>query len=305
MEIVVLGSLNMDLVTNVPTLPRVGETVSGTSFRTTPGGKGANQAVAAKRLGASVSMIGQVGDDIYGTELLKSLRSEGVSVENVSVSHGIHTGVALIGVEDSGLNSITAVYGANMAESAAYEKSIRQAVGDADVLLIQNEIPHRYNVIAAEEAREKDLVIIWDPAPVREGAVDLASIATLITPNEHEIVPFIDENEIIVADIESAFELSLKISKSFSAIPIITLGEMGAVVVDKGETHAEQARSVVAVDSVGAGDAFSGALAVGISEGMTLTEAVRFASFAGSICVQRRGAQVSMPIREEVDALLL
>ena len=233
------------------------------------------------------------------------MRSEGVSVENVSVSHGTHTGVALIGVEDSGLNSITAVYGANMAESAAYEKSIRQAVGDADVLLIQNEIPHRYNVIAAEEAREKDLVIIWDPAPVREGAVDLASIATLITPNEHEIVPFIDENEIIVADIESAFELSLKISKSFSAIPIITLGEMGAVFVDKGETHAEQARSVVAVDSVGAGDAFSGALAVGISEGMTLTEAVRFASFAGSICVQRRGAQVSMPIREEVDALLL
>ena len=305
MKIVVLGSLNMDLVTNVPTLPRVGETVSGTSFRTTPGGKGANQAVAAKRLGASVSMIGQVGDDIYGTELLKSLRSEGVSVENVSVSHGIHTGVALIGVEDSGLNSITAVYGANMAESAAYEESIRQSVSDADVLLLQNEIPHRYNVIAAEEARENDSVIIWDPAPVREGAVDLASIATLITPNEHEIVPFIDESEITVADIESAFELSLKINKSFSAIPIITLGEMGAVFVDKGETHVQEARSVVAVDSVGAGDAFSGALAVGISEGMTLPEAVRFASLTGSICVQRRGAQVSMPTREEVDALLL
>ncbi len=304
MEIAVLGSLNMDLVTHVPTLPRVGETVAGSSFETTPGGKGANQAVAAKRLGASVSMIGQVGDDIYGTELLKFLRAEEVSVENVSISHGTHTGVALIGVEDSGLNSIIAVYGANMDESAAYEESIRQGVVGADVLLLQNEIPHRYNLIAAEVARKNDSVVIWDPAPVKGDAVDLAHIATFITPNEHEIVPFIDESEVMVDDIQSVFDLSVRINETFSASPVITLGEKGVVFVAEGETHMQPARSVVSVDTVAAGDAFSGALAVGIGEGMTLSEAVRFASVAGSICVERRGAQVSMPMREEVDALL-
>ena len=212
MEIAVLGSLNMDLVTNVPTLPRIGETVAGSSFENTPGGKGANQAVAAKRLGASVSMIGQVGDDIYGMELLNYLRAEGISVENVSISHSTHTGVALIGVEDSGLNSIIAVYGANMDESAAYEESIRQAVVGADVLLLQNEIPYRYNVIAAEMARKNNSVVIWDPAPVRNDSVDLAHIATFITPNEHEIVPFIDESEVIVDDIQSVFDISLRIN---------------------------------------------------------------------------------------------
>ena len=305
MEIAVLGSLNMDLVTNVPTLPKIGETVAGSSFENTPGGKGANQAVAAKRLGASVSMIGQVGDDIYGMELLNYLRTEGISVENVSISHSTHTGVALIGVEDSGLNSIIAVYGANMDESAAYEESIRQAVVGADVLLLQNEIPYRYNVIAAEMARKNNSVVIWDPAPVRGDAVDLAHIATFITPNEHEIVPFIDESEVIVDDIQSVFDISLRINETFSASPIITLGEKGVVFVDEGVPLLQRARSVVSVDSVAAGDAFSGALAVGIGEGMTLPEAVRFACVAGSICVQRRGAQVSMPTREEVDSLLL
>lgn len=305
MEIAVLGSLNMDLVTNVPTLPRIGETVAGSSFENTPGGKGANQAVAAKRLGASVSMIGQVGDDIYGMELLNYLRAEGISVENVSISQSTHTGVALIGVEDSGLNSIIAVYGANMDESAAYEESIRQAVVGADVLLLQNEIPYRYNVIAAEMARKNNSVVIWDPAPVRGDAVDLAHIATFITPNEHEIVPFIDESEVIVDDIQSVFDISLRINETFSASPIITLGEKGVVFVDEGVPLLQRARSVVSVDSVAAGDAFSGALAVGIGEGMTLPEAVRFACVAGSICVQRRGAQVSMPTREEVDSLLL
>ena len=305
MEIAVLGSLNMDLVTNVPTLPRIGETVAGSSFENTPGGKGANQAVAAKRLGASVSMIGQVGDDIYGMELLNYLRAEGISVENVSISHSTHTGVALIGVEDSGLNSIIAVYGANMDESAAYEESIRQAVVGADVLLLQNEIPYRYNVIAAEMARKNNSVVIWDPAPVRGDAVDLAHIATFITPNEHEIVPFIDESEVIVDDIQSVFDISLRINETFSASPIITLGEKGVVFVDEGVPQLQRARSVVSVDSVAAGDAFSGALAVGIGEGMTPPEAVGFACVAGSICVQRRGAQVSMPTREEVDSLLL
>ena len=283
MEIAVLGSLNMDLVTNVPTLPRIGETVAGSSFENTPGGKGANQAVAAKRLGASVSMIGQVGDDIYGMELLNYLRAEGISVENVSISHSTHTGVALIGVEDSGLNSIIAVYGANMDESAAYEESIRQAVVGADVLLLQNEIPYRYNVIAAEMARKNNSVVIWDPAPVRGDAVDLAHIATFITPNEHEIVPFIDESEVILDDIQSVFDISLRINETFSASPIITLGEKGVVFVDEGVPQLQRARSVVSVDSVAAGDAFNGALAVALAEGQDVSNAVKTASAAGAV----------------------
>ena len=199
-------------------------------------------------------MIGQVGDDIYGMELLNYLRAEGISVENVSISHSTHTGVALIGVEDSGLNSIVAVYGANMDESAAYEESIRQAVVGADVLLLQNEIPYRYNVIAAEMARKNNSVVIWDPAPVRGDAVDLAHIATFITPNEHEIVPFIDESEVIVDDIQSVFDISLRINETFSASPVITLGEKGVVFVDQGVPQLQRARSVVSVDSVAAGE---------------------------------------------------
>ena len=305
MDITVLGSLNMDLVTRVQTLPKVGETVPGISFETTPGGKGANQAVAARRLGASVSMVGQVGDDIYGVELLKSLRSEDVSVENILTSEGMQTGVAVIGIEDSGLNSITAVYGANMVETPAFEESLRQSVVGADVLLLQNEIPHRYNLIAAKLAKESNTVVIWDPAPANEQSIELADIVTFITPNEHELAPFIGDFDVDVDNVELILNMVSRLDDSFSATPVITLGEKGVAFVDKGEPKLHKAAPVDVVDTVAAGDAFTGALAVGISEGLELSEAIRFANLAGSICVQRHGAQIAMPTRSEVDEQLL
>ena len=305
MYITVLGSLNMDLVTRVQTLPKVGETVSGISFETTPGGKGANQAVAARRLGASVSMVGQVGDDIYGVELLKSLRSEDVSVENILSSEGMQTGVAVIGIEDSGLNSITAVYGVNMVETPAFEESLRQSVIGADVLLLQNEIPHRYNLIAAKLAKESNTVVIWDPAPANEQSIELADIVTFITPNEHELAPFIGDFDVDVDIVELILNMVSRLDDSFSATPVITLGEKGVAFVDKGKPKLHKAAPVDVVDTVAAGDAFTGALAVGISEGLELSEAIRFANLAGSICVQRHGAQIAMPTRSEVDEQLL
>lgn len=290
----VFGSVNMDLVAYVPTAPKLGETVTGRSFRTIPGGKGANQAIAASRAGADVAFLGAVGDDSFGVVLRATLVESGVDVSVLRQAQG-SSGIAHIVVEDSGGNSIIVVPGANGTVTGPSEDDLELIAGSSAVLL-QLELPMEAVVSAAKAAKAAGAPVILTPAPAQPLPDELLDAVTLIVPNEHEAAAITG-----VEDPAKALDALLE------RVPeaVITLGSEGALYGSRdGVRLPVPAVRVQAVDTTAAGDTFVGALAVARAEGLSPEEALRFASVAASISVQREGASTSMPTRAEIDAAL-
>ncbi|CAL9392629.1 ribokinase [Streptomyces sp. enrichment culture] len=292
-RITVLGSTNMDLVTYVPRAPRLGETVTGREFRTVPGGKGANQAVAAARAGARVSMIGAVGSDDFGTRLRDALNESGVDTSLLRTAGG-PSGTAHIVVDDEGANAIVVVPGAN-ASVTGITPHDEARIAASDALLLQLELPLDAVRAGAEAARRHGVRTVLTPAPAQPLPRELLALVDLLVPNEHEAATLAG-----VADPRAAAEELLR------DVPevVVTLGAAGCLYVARGaDPVTVPARRVRAVDTTAAGDTFTGALAVALGEGRPVPDALAWASAAASLSVGRAGASSSMPHRAEIDAL--
>ncbi len=300
-SVTVVGSLNMDLVVRSPRIPQPGETIIGTDFHTVPGGKGANQAVAAARLGVQVSMVGRVGRDVYADALLDNLEAAGVDHTFVAQDPEAATGVALIVVDDAGQNSIVVASGANMRLSPADVDAAESAIADADVLVLQLESPLETVIHAAQVARAHDITVVLNPAPARTVPASLLSMVDVLVPNESETMLLTDMPVGDLAEIEAAAAV---LQAEGRGTVILTLGERGALLARKGDVRLVPAFKVAPVDTTAAGDAFVAGFAVAFSEGRPLTEAVRWGNAAGALATTRLGAQSSLPFRQEVETLL-
>lgn len=300
-KIVVLGSINMDLVAIAPSLPAPGETVMGSEFATLPGGKGANQAVAAARLGADVRMIGRVGDDVFGPTLLESLHATGVDASDIVTTPGTSSGIAVILLDEGRENYIVGIYGANMACNEVQVEAASRALDGADALLLQMEIPLEISLQTARIAQEKGVRVIYDPAPPSMIPPQAYTAFDIIAPNQSEAEVL---TGITVTDIASAQEAAKVLRSRGAPTAIVKLGEDGVVYAFSDCTGHVPAFQVEAVDTVAAGDGFAGALAVALAEGCSFEDALRFANAAGGLVVTKRGAQDAMPDRAEVERLL-
>jgi len=298
--VVVFGSINMDLVVRTPRLPTPGETLTGHTFFTAPGGKGANQAVACARLGAPTRMVGRVGDDLFGEQLRASLRSFGVQDDGVLTTPG-PSGVALIAVDDTAENTIVIVPGANGAVSIADIPRLERALDGARALLLQLEVPIETVVAAARAAHTRGVTVILDPAPALPLPDELYALADIITPNEHEAATL---TGIAVRDDQGAIAAARALIARGARRVALKLGARGALTADAEGEQFWSPFTVTPVDTVAAGDAFNGGLAVALSEGRSFDEAIRWGLAAGALSVTRHGAQPSMPERNEVLTLL-
>lgn len=294
--IVVVGSINMDLVARTPRIPRAGETLIGTGFETTPGGKGANQAVAVARLGFPVAMLGMVGEDVFGHALIDNLTGTGVDTGMVNRANG-PSGVAQIQVAHGGENSIVVIPGANGKVNPAYIDAHEQAIRSAGMVLCQLELPMETVIRTLRLCADAGVPVMLDPAPAAPLPDFIWPQMAWLTPNETEAAFYLGEQ---LAPEDGAENL---LAKGARAV-VLKRGSDGAYVAVDGKTHWVPAFKVEAIDSVGAGDCFNGAFAVALLEGREPIEAARFASAAAAISVTRPGAQASMPTRSEVEELL-
>ena len=300
--IVVFGSLNVDFVVTAEKRPAPGETVAGLSFRVHPGGKGANQAVAAARAGGTVTMIGRVGDDGISDVLARSLSESGVRLDLITITHGATTGCAFITVDRTGENSIIVVPGANGMVSIDDAQRLRGPLAEAFALLVQLEVPFEPVARAMEMAREMGVLVMLDPAPAPDPEHPIPGealkLVDVIMPNRHEASVLTGRN---VMDVASAELAALDLLASGVKRAVVKLGERGVVCAENGKTLPVPGFPVRAVDTTAAGDTFAGALAVALGEGLSLADACRFANAASAISVTREGAQPSMPWRAEID----
>jgi ribokinase len=295
--IVVIGSINMDLVARTPRIPLAGQTLTGTDFATTPGGKGANQAVAAARLGAHVQMIGAVGNDVFGEALLSNLASASVDTRAVARVPG-PSGVAQIQVADNGQNSIVVVPGANGAVTSELIRQHTKLIQAAGIVLLQLEIPLDTVLAACELCSAAQVPVILDPAPAGSLPETIWPELAWFTPNETELGLYSGNG----FPPETAAKQLL--ARGVHGVALKRGAEGVYIAASTGESVWIPAFHVEAIDTVGAGDCFNGAFAVSLLEGSSPTDAARFASAAAAISVTRRGAQASMPTRAEVDAFL-
>ena len=300
-RIAVLGSINQDLVIRCGVLPRPGETVLAVSSSEVSGGKGANQAVAAARLGGDVRMIGRVGDDLFGERLCQGLLAENLDISLVWRTADCASGMAVVAVEDSGENSILVVPGANGRVTAIDVANVAEFIGASDILLLQLEIPLPAVAAAIEIANRNGVRTILNPAPASEQLPAEMFNVDLLCPNLAEAEVLIGQP---IRSRQEALEAARQLTRRGAREVVITLGNQGAVVSDGQQTEWFPPFMVQAQDTTAAGDAFAGALAVRCGEGATLREAVRFASAAGAITVTRPGAQPALPTRNEVEAML-
>ena len=299
--VVVLGGINMDLVTYSDRFPGAGETIAGNQFLTYAGGKGANQAVAAARMGARTAMVGRVGGDIFGPQLVDGLRAEGIDASWVSVAPGESSGIASISVDRTGQNRIIQVLGANSTCGGEQSSAVASALLGANTLMLQLEVPVEVSLSAAREARAQGKTVILDPGPVRNIPASMFHFANIITPNETEAEAIVGFQ---VSNRDTAARAAEALMSRGAETAVVKLGAQGAYYASAGTSGFQSAFSVRAVDTVAAGDAFNGALAVCLAEGSPLEEAVRVACAAGALAVTTTGAQDSMPTRAAVDALL-
>ena len=294
--VVVVGSINMDLVARTPRIALAGETLTGTGFETTPGGKGANQAVAVARLGYPVAMVGMVGEDVFGQALLDNLANAGVDTAAVARVSG-PSGVAQIQVAESGQNSIIVVPGANGRVEPAYIYQHERLIRSAGMVLCQLELPIETVASTLELCAAANVPVMFDPAPAAPLPESAWAQIAWFTPNETEAALYVDKD---LAIEETAKHL---LAKGLKGV-VLKRGSEGAYVsVAGGKDAWVPAFAVKAIDTVGAGDCFNGAFAVALLEGR-IHGAARFASAAAAISVTRRGAQASMPSRSEVDEFL-
>jgi ribokinase len=298
-DIVVVGSLNADLVTRIERFPGPGETVAGRDFQVHPGGKGANQAVAAARLRGRVHMVGRTGRDAHGDLLIESLRRSGVDVEPVVRDESAPTGLALITIDASGENQIVIVSGANGRLDPGDVRANEALIASAAVVMLQLEVPLPTVEAAARIARQGGATVILDPAPARVLGPGILENVDYLTPNRTELAVL--TRRATAEGIEAA---ARELSQGGRRRVVVKLGAEGALFVDGESRTSWPAMAVERVDTTGAGDAFNAGLAVALAEGRPLGEAARLAAAAGALCVTRAGAQPSMPTREEVEAAL-
>lgn len=301
MSIIVFGSINMDLVVHAPHLPKPGETLSGTTFHTTPGGKGANQAVACARLGAITHMVGRVGGDGFGNELIMNLSAYGVDINGIGIDQDTPSGVALIEIDAKGENSIIVVPGANGIVGDRDLNHLSKILPHAKVLLLQLEIPLKSVIKAAEMASAQGVTVILDPAPAQALPEELFRLVDIITPNTTEASVLTGRFIETPSDAHQAAQDLLE--RGVNNV-IIKMGAQGAYLENKAGRWIYPAFPVKAIDTVAAGDAFNGGLAVALSEGIAIEKAMLWGVASGAIAVTRSGAQTAMPIRAEVLELI-
>lgn len=300
---IVLGSLNMDLVTQVPRIPDKNETLMGKSFHTTPGGKGANQAVALSQLAIPTRFIGNVGNDDFGQQLIATIENSGLASDAIAITPTAPTGIALITVADSGDNQIIGIYGANHSLTPAdLETRLCPYLSEAKFLLLQLEIPHPVAQRAAELAKAQGLTVLLDPAPI-EGPV-LSSLyphIDFLLPNEVEASRLV---EFPVTDEPTARQAATKLQSQGVKNVIIKLGSQGCLTATPTETFFTPAFSVEAIDSVACGDAFAAGLTAALSLGHDLKTAVRWGNAAGALTACKIGAMTALPDRATFDLFL-
>ena len=284
-----LGGINMALVAIAPRFPQAGETVVGSRFMTYPGGKGANQAVAAARMGARTAMVGRVGDDMFGPQLREAM------------APGASSGIAIIEIDGSAQNRIIQVLGANETCGEPEAQRVALAMGRASTLLLQLEVSIDLSLCAAKDATALGKTVILDPGPVRTLPQEFYACCNVITPNETEAQALVG---FPVDGPSSAARAASRLLDWGVRMAVIKLGAQGVYYATEEESEHVPPFPVVSVDSVAAGDAFNGALAVALVEGNPLSRAIRIAAAAGALAVTKSGAQDSMPTRQEVEALL-
>lgn len=297
-DVLVVGSVNVDMVVRVTTLPSPGSTVTGGVFERHGGGKGANQAVAAARLGARVALIAAVGDDTEGRDAVEELRREGVDVSGIAQLDGVATGVALIVVDDSGENQIAVASGAN---EHLDRNMVEMALGSLDlhndgVCLVGFEVGDDAVEAAAEWASANGHTVVLDPAPARPLSPVLTACAPIVTPNGGEALEMTDESE--------ATEAAKALSRMTGSSVLVTLGSDGVLLLDDGVLSTVPPYQVSAVDTTGAGDAFTGAFAVGLAEGSSVAAGIGLAQAVAALSVRSKGARSGMPFRESVEEFM-
>lgn len=292
MKIVVIGSINMDLVMKVNRLPQRGETLTAEDYLTVPGGKGANQAVAAARLGAEVHMIGALGNDGFGKELLQNLNKENIGTEGIRRVEG-PTGNALITVDVNGDNTILVYPGANQEVTSAWVQQQETIIEKADWVMLQLEIPMNSVVEAARVAKKHNKNVLLNPAPAAALPEELISLVDVITPNETELALLSGSD-----DIATGAETLLQ--RGINTV-VVTLGDKGSVAYTGHTSVTAPPYKVKAIDATAAGDTFNAALMVFLGHGEQMEDALDYANAAGALATTRMGAQSSLPTKEEVE----
>ena len=295
-KICVIGSINMDLVVNVDEMPKKGQTLIGSNFKEVPGGKGANQAVAASRLGANVCMVGKVGSDGFGQNLLNQLKNNNVDTKYIQIEEGA-SGVALITVDKNAENAIVVSPGANFKLAQKDIDNCIDAIKESNVVVIQLETPIDTIKYALEKSKELGKFTILNPAPAVKLGDDIIKNVDLLTPNETELeilsgVSINNEDDILKA-------AQVMLEKGVKKL-IVTLGSKGSLYIDKENKIFKKSYKVDAIDTTAAGDSYTGAIAVSLSQGKNVEDAIDFASRVGALCVTKGGAQTSLPTIEEV-----
>lgn len=302
MSIVIFGSINMDMIAQTPHLPQCGETVVGTHFMTLPGGKGANQAVAAAKLGTLTYFVGRVGHDSLGTDLLKGLQDFRVNTQSVFIDQKSSSGVAMINVETSGENTIVVVPGANGNIDESDVNRLQKILPKTSLLLLQLEIPLKVVEMAAREAKKLGVTVMLDPAPAPDKLPhSLYSLIDIITPNETEAAklvgfPLTDEEKI-----NQAADILLNQGVK---IVVIKLGDKGAFYGTEKERGFVEPLTVETVDTVGAGDGFNGGMSAALDRGLVLKEALKWGSVVGALTTTKEGAQTALPDLKKVKSYL-
>lgn len=299
-KILVIGSSNTDMTVKVNSLPSPGETVIGNSFVMGPGGKGANQAVAARRLGGDVTFVCKVGRDLFGDNSVKHYAEEGLDTREILRSD-LASGVALIPVDKKGENSIVVASGANNDFSVNDIRSLKDTIGSCDILLLQLEIPVESVVEAAKIAYEAGKTVVLNPAPAAGLPDEIYKYVSLFIPNENEMSRF---SGVEVKDEATVAQAAKAMRRKGVKNIIVTMGSKGSAIFEEGkDPYIVKALKVNAVDSTGAGDTYCGAVCEALSEGKTLKEAAEFATKASALKVCKVGAQESIPFRKDVDSL--
>lgn len=301
MTVVVFGSVNMDLTAYVPALPQPGETLFGSSYLTAPGGKGANQAVAAARLGAKTRFVGRVGRDGFGEELLQAIAGEGVDMEAVAIDDENGTGLAVINVDKAAENTIIVISGANMALDDGDVARCVALLDEARVLLLQMEAPLEASLAVARAAQQRGVRVVFDPAPASPLPDEAYALFDLITPNEGETAVLLGERPTTP---DEACAAAAAFCARGARGAVVKFGARGAAYASGEDAAFVPAFNVQAIDTVAAGDAFNGGLAVALAEGLALADAVRWACAAGALATTKAGAVPAMPRRPELLRLL-